>query len=270
MKDEMKIWENEEFGTVRTVEINGEAWLVGKDVAAALGYSNPSKAVLAHVDEEDRLIFQNSQNGNFEIPNRGLIVINDSGLYRLALKSKLESARRFKHWVTSEVLPSIRKHGLYAIDDLIKNPELGMRAFKALMEEQQKNKVLEATVAEKQEKITELTPKATYCDVVLMSDDLISVTEIAKDYGKSAQWLNKRLHEYGIQFNQRGVWHLYQPYAEGGYAVTRKQVIPGRDGETHVKEHTYWTQDGRKFLYEFLKKKGILPITERSIECGGG
>ena len=152
---------------------------------------------------------------------------------------------------------------MYAIDDLINNPELGVRAFTALMEERQKTKALEAKVAEKQEQITELTPKATYCDVVLMSDDLVSVTEIAKDYGKSAQWLNKLLHEYGIQFNQRGVWHLYQPYAEGGYAVTRKQILPGRDGETHVREHTYWTQDGRKFLYEFLKRKGILPITER-------
>ena len=232
MNDTIKIWENSEFGTVRTVEIDGEPWLVGKDVAEVLGYSNTRDALIRHVDEEDKNTVVNPD-GNKGNPN--MVVINESGLYALVFRSKL----------------------------LINNPELGVRAFTALMEERQKTKALEAKVAEKQEQITELTPKATYCDVVLMSDDLVSVTEIAKDYGKSAQWLNKLLHEYGIQFNQRGVWHLYQPYAEGGYAVTRKQILPGRDGETHVREHTYWTQDGRKFLYEFLKRKGILPITER-------
>ena len=260
MNDTIKIWENSEFGTVRTVEIDGEPWLVGKDVAEVLGYSNTRDALIRHVDEEDKNTVVNPD-GNKGNPD--MVVINESGLYALVFRSKLPWAKKFQHWVTSEVLPSIRKHGMYAIDDLINNPELGVRAFTALMEERQKTKALEAKVAEKQELITELTPKATYCDVVLMSDDLVSVTEIAKDYGKSAQWLNKLLHEYGIQFNQRGVWHLYQPYAEGGYAVTRKQILPGRDGETHVREHTYWTQDGRKFLYEFLKRKGILPITER-------
>ena len=259
MNDGMKIWENPEFGTVRTVEIDAEPWLVGKDVAEVLGYSNPQKAIRDHVDEEDRTV-----NESFTVNGTMATLINESGLYALVFRSKLPWAKKFQHWVTSEVLPSIRKHGMYAIDDLIDNPELGVRAFTALMEERRKNKSLEAKVAEKQDQIKELTPKATYCDVVLMSDDLISVTEIAKDYGKSAQWLNKLLYEYGIQFNQRGVWHLYQPYAEGGYAVTRKQIIPGRDGETHVREHTYWTQDGRKFLYEFLKRKGIMPITERA------
>ena len=259
MNDGMKIWDNPEFGTVRTVEIDAEPWLVGKDVAEVLGYSNPQKAIRDHVDEEDRTV-----NESFTVNGTMATLINESGLYALVFRSKLPWAKGFQRWVTSEVLPSIRKHGMYAIDDLINNPELGVRAFMALLEERRKNKALEATVAKKQEEIKALTPKATYCDVVLMSDDLVSVTEIAKDYGKSAQWLNKLLHEYGIQFNQRGVWHLYQPYAEGGYAVTRKQIIPGRDGKTHVREHTYWTQDGRKFLYEFLKRKGITPITERA------
>ena len=149
MSNEIKIWENSKFGTVRTVEIDGEPWLVGKDVAETLGYSNPQKAIRDHVDEEDRTV-----NESFTVNGTMATLINDSGLYALVLRSKLPWAKKFQHWVTSEVLPSIRKHGLYAIDDLIKNPELGMRAFKALMEEQQKNKVLEATVAEKQEKIT--------------------------------------------------------------------------------------------------------------------
>ena len=122
--NELKIFEHEQFGKIRTVEIDGEPWLVGKDVAATLGYSNASKAVLDHVDEEDRRIFQNSQNGNFdqrlenaafEIPNRGLTIINESGLYSLVLSSKLPGAKQFRRWVTSEVLPSIRKTGRYAV-----------------------------------------------------------------------------------------------------------------------------------------------------------
>ena len=192
MNDTIKIWENSEFGTVRTVEIDGEPWLVGKDVAEVLGYSNTRDALIRHVDEEDKNTVVNPD-GNKGNPN--MVVINESGLYALVFRSKLPWAKKFQHWVTSEVLPSIRKHGMYAIDDLINNPELGVRAFTALMEERQKTKALEAKVAEKQEQITELTPKATYCDVVLMSDDLVSVTEIAKDYGKSAQWLNKLLHD---------------------------------------------------------------------------
>ena len=160
MNDTIKIWENPEFGTVRTVEINGEPWLVGKDVAETLGYSNPQKAIRDHVDEEDRTV-----NESFTVNGTMATLINESGLYALVFRSKLPWAKKFQHWVTSEVLPSIRKNGMYAIDDLINNPELGVRAFTALMEERQKTKALEAKVAEKQEQITELTPKATYCDV---------------------------------------------------------------------------------------------------------
>lgn len=106
-----------EFGNLRTVTIDGEPWFVGKDVAKALGYSNATKAVTTHVDTEDRDIIQSSQNGNLEIPNRGLTIINESGLYSLILSSKLPSAKDFKHWVTSEVLPTIRKTGGYINQD---------------------------------------------------------------------------------------------------------------------------------------------------------
>ena len=132
MNDTIKIWENPEFGTVRTVEINGEPWLVGKDVAETLGYSNPQKAIRDHVDEEDRTV-----NESFTVNGTMATLINESGLYALVFRSKLPWAKKFQHWVTSEVLPSIRKNGMYAIDDLINNPELGVRAFTALMEERQ-------------------------------------------------------------------------------------------------------------------------------------
>lgn len=108
--NEIKLFENEEFGKVRTVEIDGEPWLVGKDIADALGYANGSRDINRHVDIEDR---QNYQNGTSEFNNRGITVINESGLYALVLNSKLDSAKRFKRWVTNEVLPSIRKTGSY-------------------------------------------------------------------------------------------------------------------------------------------------------------
>lgn len=118
--NELKIFQNEEFGEIRTVTIDNEPWFVGKDVAEALGYSNTKDAIASHVAEEDKQVIQKSEITTFEIPNRGLTVINESGLYALIFGSKLESAKRFKHWVTSEVLPSIRKTGQYQMPNLSK------------------------------------------------------------------------------------------------------------------------------------------------------
>lgn len=119
----LQVFKNEEFGEIRTVTIDDEPWFVGKDVATALGYANPKNAVPKYVSEEDRQIFQSHQNGYFEIPTRGLTIINESGLYSLILSSKLPTAKKFKHWVTSEVLPSIRKHGGYIMNQENMTPE---------------------------------------------------------------------------------------------------------------------------------------------------
>ena len=106
-----EIFNHPEFGNLRCIEKDGEPWFVGKDVATALGYANTKDAIYAHVDSEDKRIIQRSENTTLEIPNRGMTIINESGLYSLILSSKLESAKRFKRWVTSEVLPCIRKTG---------------------------------------------------------------------------------------------------------------------------------------------------------------
>lgn len=111
--NELKIFENKEFGQIRIISINEEPWIVGKDAAKALGYENTKDALTRHVDDEDRRIIQRSQIPTLEIPNRGMTIINESGLYSLIFGSKLEGAKRFKHWVTSEVLPAIRKSGSY-------------------------------------------------------------------------------------------------------------------------------------------------------------
>ena len=147
------------------------------------------------------------------------------------------------------------------VEEAWNSPEMIMK--RALEIANRKVQELETTVAVRDQQISELTPKASYYDVVLSCKDAISTTEIAKDYGKSAKWLNKLLHEKGIQFRQVEIWLLYQKYADKGYTITKTQTYSGNDGAVHSKLHTYWTQKGRLFIYETLKAAGILPTIER-------
>ena len=260
--NEIKIFDNPEFGKVRTMEINGEPYFVGKDVAEILGYSNTRDALTKHVDSEDKnTVAICDGKGN---PNQ--TVINESGLYSLILSSKLPKAKEFKRWVTSEVLPSIRKHGAYAVDELLNDPEFAIKTFTALKEERAKNRQLTDTVAIQNQPIAELQPKASYYDVVLNCKDVISISKISKDYGKSAQWLNEYLHKKKVQFKQGDIWLLYEKYADKGYTHSRTHIINGKGGKPEPKMHTYWTQKGRLFIYDLLKSDGIVPLIEREGE----
>ena len=254
----LEIFENSEFGEIRTVEINNEPWFVGRDVATVLGYSNPRKAIGDHVDDEDKGVTKCDTLGG----SQDLTVINESGLYSLILSSKLPNAKAFKRWVTSEVLPAIRKHGLYAIDDILENPDIAIQALTKLKEERAARKALELDNQVKSQQIAELQPKATYYDLILQCKDLLSVTEIAKDYGMSAKGLNAMLHELGVQYNQSGVWFLYARYQHEGYTQTKTQNYNRPDGTQGSKVHTYWTQKGRLFIYNLLKSEDILPTIE--------
>ena len=197
-----------------------------------------------------------------------MYVINESGLYSLILSSKLPKAKEFKRWVTSEVLPAIRKHGVYVVDEVLNNPDMLIAALTELKTERAKRAELEAENAIQKQQLIELNPKATYYDLVLQCKDLISTTQIAKDYGKSAMWLNKLLAENKIQFKQSDIWILYKKYAEQGYTQTKTDPYIGKDGKTHTRPRTCWTQKGRLFIYDFLKSLGILPIVERGIRNG--
>ena len=256
---ELLIFGNPEFGRIRTAEINGEPWFCGRDVAVALGYKNPQEAIRNHVDEEDKGVSEIlTPGGKQKIP-----IINESGLYSLILSSKLPAAKRFKRWVTSEVLPAIRRHGLYAVDDMLNNPDALIEALQAYKAERMQRLALEAENAVQKQQLIEMQPKASYYDVVLNSPDLVSITEISKDYGWSAQKMNEYLHRQGIQFKQGGrIWILYRKYAEKGYTSTKTHTYPATDGSIHTKVHTYWTQKGRLFIYDLLKADGILPLIE--------
>lgn len=200
--------------------------------------------------------------------------IPENIFYRLAMKAKNAAAEAFQARIADEVIPSIRRHGAYmtpdTLDKMIASPEFGIKLLTALKDEQEKRKVLEAqnqtlqeTVSVQTQQIAELTPKASYYDVVLNCKDLVAISAIAKDYGWSATKMNNYLHEAGVQYKQGSIWLLYQKYAEQGYTSTKTHSYPGNDGEVHGKVHTYWTQKGRLFLYALLKSEGILPLIER-------
>lgn len=259
--NELQIFNHAEFGSVRTVTVDNEPYFVGKDVAEILGYSNTRDALAKRVDAEDKLdgVAICDSIGREQTP----VLINESGLYSLILSSKLPNAKRFKHWVTSEVLPSIRKHGVYAIDELLANPDMLISALQELKAERERIKALEQDIAVKNQQIVEMKPKASYYDVVLNCKDLVAISVIAKDYGWSAKKMNKYLHKKGVQFKQGAIWLLYQDYAELGYTSTKTHSYNGNDGTIHTKPHTYWTQKGRLFIYELLKSDGIVPLIEQ-------
>lgn len=255
---ELQIFQNAEFGSVRTATIDGEPYFVGKDVATILGYSNPRDAISKHVDDEDKGVAKCDTLGG----RQEILFINESGLYSLILRSQLPAAKRFKRWVTSEVLPAIRRHGMYATEELIANPDLAIAAFQALKAEREKRQALEEAVAVQAQQIAELKPKATYYDVVLKCKDAVNISVIAKDYGWSAQRMNEYLHKKGVQYKQSDIWLLYQKHAGCGYTKTNTHVYEDSCGREHTKVHTKWTQKGRLFIYEMLKADGIYPQIE--------
>ena len=179
----IEIFNSEEFGSVRVLTISGEPWFVGRDVAAALGYANTKDALGKHVDAEDKRIIQRSQNATFEIPVRGLTIINESGLYSLMLLSKLPDAKRFKRWITAEVLPTIRKNGFYITDPLLqqfaRDPDFAHAVVDALYEQT--------------ERVNRLLPKADYFDAFVDPGDAVPIRIAAKQLGVSEHWLVRML-----------------------------------------------------------------------------
>ena len=255
--NELQVFNNAEFGSVRTTVIDGEPFFVGKDVAEILGYSNARDAIIKQVDDEDKGVAKCDTLGGMQ----DLTIINESGLYSLILRSQLPKARKFKKWVTSEVLPAIRRHGVYAIDEILKNPDLAIAALTQLKEERKRRKELELTAAVQKQQIAELKPKASYYDLILQNRNTVPVTQIAKDYGMSGRKFNDLLHDLGVQYKFRKTWLLYQHYADLGYTQSKTFAI---DAEKSVM-HTYWTQKGRLLLYDLLKGEGILPLIEQEV-----
>lgn len=255
----LKIFKNDKFGEIRVCMNDGEPWFVANDACRILELGDTSKAV-SRLDDDEK--------GTNSIPTPGgvqnVLVVNEPGLYSLVLGSRKPEAKEFKRWLTHEVIPAIRKRGIYATDSVIEqvlqNPDFGIKLLVELKAERDKRKELELQNAQKEQIICELQPKATYYDLILQSKSVLSISKIAKDYGMTAAEMNKRLHNLGVQYKEGGVWLLYKKYAPCGYTQSKTHVID--DAKSVF--HTYWTQKGRLFIYDLLKNEcGILPLIER-------
>lgn len=232
-----------ENNQVRTILINDELYFVGKDVANVLGYSNTKDALLRHVDSEDKMGSRITTSGQ----SREMTIINESGLYSLILKSKLPNARKFKRWVTSEVLPTIRKTGSYT-----NVPRSFAEALRLAADLEEEKMMLE-------QKVAEYEPKITYLDTILASKDAVTTSQIAADYGMSAIQLNKILHHLGVQRKVSGQWLLYKKHMNCGYTKSHTSEILQTDGTKKIVMSTKWTQKGRLFVYNLLKDEGYYP-----------
>lgn len=251
--NELMIFNNPEFGAIRTVEIDGEPWLVGKDVALALGYKNPQEAIRTHVDDEDKGVSEIlTPGGKQNVP-----VINESGLYALVLSSKLPGAKKFRRWVTAEVLPSIRKTGGYNV------PKDYPSALRALADAEEKRLALEAENAAQRQAIADFQPIKQYVDTILSSTRTLTTTQIAADYDMTARKLNKILHEEGIQRHVNGQWILYKQHMGKGYTKSKTINIIRSDGRPDTGLNTEWTQKGRLLIHEILTARGIQAVMDK-------
>ena len=252
MNNTIQIFENKEFGAIRTMkDEKGEPLFCGKDVARALGYKNPEKALRVHIEDDDKVV--NKIDTTYGI--KPTTFVNESGLYSLILSSKLESARRFKHWVTSEVLPSIRKQGGYMVARANESDEVILARALQIMH----------TALERREKeIALLKPKADYADKVLDAVSCFTTTQLAKGMGMTAIELNRLLCQRGIQYGQSGQYMLYAHYARMGLAQNRITAYPDMFGTLHTSSRLVWTEKGREFVYRLLNggPTPSLPVRE--------
>lgn len=182
--------------------------------------------------------------------------ISEPMVYKLAFKANNALAEKFQDWLASEVLPKIRKHGMYATDELLDNPDLLIEVASRLKEERTKRLIAE-------QQVKELQPKADYYDTILSNPSLLPISVIAKNYGMSANKMNLLLHDLGVQYKQGDVWLLYADYQNEGYTHTEMKLWKG---SSQMKPNTKWTQKGHIFIYQFLKKHDIYPTIETLFE----
>lgn len=261
--NDLRIFESSEFGNIRVLEIDNEPWFVGKDVAMVLGYANSRKALTDHVDDEDRTdgVTIRDSMGREQNP----IFINESGLYSLILSSKLPNAKRFKRWITSEVLPSIRKHGAYATDEVIDNvlsdPDFGIKLLTELKNEREKNANLE-------EDNERMKPKEIFADAVATSKTSILVGELAKilkqngyDTGEKRLFAQLRREGYLISRNGSDYNMPTQKSLEAGLMEIKETVVTHSDGHVTVNKTPKITGRGQQyFINRYLARKEIAVV----------
>ncbi|TQW52557.1 phage antirepressor protein [Clostridioides difficile] len=266
MSNNLMVFEGKE---VEVFEFEGQILFNPKHVAECLNIKNVNEN-LRNMNNKQVIKLINSKISSTDfrkLHNTGENFLTESGVYKLIFKSRKEEAERFQDWVTDEVLPSIRKTGTYNMVNrqlkdsyMIDNP---IERAKRWIEEQKEKEQLQLEGKMKDQVIKELKPKADYTDMILKNKGLVTITQIAKDYGMSGKEMNKILHERGIQYKQSGQWLLYKQHQGKGYTHSETIDITRSDGMTDVKMTTKWTQKGRLFLYDLLKVNNILPDIEK-------
>ena len=270
--NDIQIFNNKEFGAVRTTGTPEQPLFCLADVARVLGLKT-SKLVqrLSKYPISDSL-------GREQVTN----FINEDGLYDVILDSRKPEAKRFRKWVTSEVLPTIRKHGAYmtqqTIEKALAEPDFLIQLAVNLKEERQKRLLAEqeceyqrtrivelgSEVDDLQHEVSEMKDKVSYLDIILANKSSVLVTQIAHDYGESSIRFNRRLKDMNIQYQRGKQWILYAGYKDCGYVTSETYLIKHKDGTEDVRMNTKWTQKGRRFLYEKLKSAGVVPVIERT------
>lgn len=281
MNNKIQIFKNSEFGEIRTAGTAENPLFCLADICKAVELSNPS-SVRARLDAEDvQLLDLHALNYTEGIGNSKANFVTEPGFYDVILQSSSPKVKPFRKWVTSEVLPSIRRHGAYmtenAIERAVTEPdflirlateikrerELRSRAEHTCRVQQETIILLDTKVSGLEREVDSMKEKVSYLDIILATKNSVLVTQIAQDYGESPVRFNRRLREMGIQYSRGKQWILYAPYKDCGYVTSETYLIRHRNGTEEVRMNTKWTQKGRRFLYEKLKGVGIIPVIER-------
>lgn len=253
------------FDNLKVKEENGQILFDAESAAIKIGLTDTSKGTKkvrwSRVNQYlklDGLTAPKVALGDF---------ITEPQLYKLIIKANSSQAEKFQDWVTSEVLPAVRKHGTYmtdkTIEEVLTNPDTLIRLATQLKEERQAKLVLKQQNSVLLQQNNELKPKADYTDLILSNKTLVTITFIAKDYGMSGLAMNKLLHDLGVQYNQSGVWLLYAKHQTKGWTQSETTEVVRKDGSKKLVMNTKWTQKGRLGLYELLKDNGYLPLIEQ-------
>ena len=259
MQNQIQVFQNEEFGKIEVLLLDGKPYFSATETAKILGYKNPHDAISRHckgdgVVKHEGVSATTNQHGISTNQTVEKTYINEGNLYRLIIRSKLPAAVRFESFVCDEVLPAIRKHGAYATAETISAMQSDPAFTAALLDNlgriHTKNQAL-------MDYVGKLQPKAYHYDMVLQSTKALPVSVIAKDYSMTATAFNRLLHKMGIQYKVGGTWLLYKKYTNLGYTLSKTCK------EATV--HTCWTQKGRLFLYDILKEYGYYPDAEKGV-----
>jgi len=259
---EIKAYNHPLFGNVRMFVENGKPWFCATDIASSLGYSNPRDAIARHCKPMGVVNHDTPTNSGVQ----QMKFINEGNIYRLTAKSQLPKAEEFESWIFDDLVPTVINTGNYSLQVPQSFSEALMLAAQQQMqiEEQQKELVLkDEVIADKDAQIIELEKESEYTRVILQSKSTVLVTQIAQDYGMTARKFNSLLRDLGIQHKVRNQWILYSKYINKGYVHSATHNFTHRDGNPDVSLNTEWTQKGRLFLYEELRKNDILPLIEQ-------